>query len=118
VTAFLARALKTEPVAYDARSLYRNFVHGAWLEVPPKDEVLAYLDRGGPKPIRKARAVVVMGAANPPYVQDVLVWPVPNPTRWAPALVNRTAKALPFHMRPHSGADIPGCGFFGGILGG
>jgi diamine oxidase len=108
VQAFLAKNLKTEPVKFDSRSLYRNFVHGAWLEVAPKAEVLNYLDKGGPKPVRKARAIVVMGAAKPPVVQEVLVWPLPNPTQWAVAKLNSTATSLPFNYRPHSGADIPG----------
>lgn len=32
--------------------------------MPPKKEVTAYLDEGGPRPIRKARATLVMGRAN------------------------------------------------------
>ncbi|KIZ06096.1 hypothetical protein MNEG_1864 [Monoraphidium neglectum] len=102
VIAYLGRALKTEP------ALYRNFIHGAWLEVPPKSEVLNYLDNNGPKPQRRARAIVVMGASNPPVVQEVLVGPLPNPTQHSFALINRTATSLPFNLRPHSGADIPG----------
>lgn len=108
VQSYLGRALKTEPIKFDAQALYRNFIHGAWLEVPPKAEVLNHLDRGGPKPARKARAIVVMGAASPPYVQEVIVWPLPSPTQHQVALINRTATSLPFNMRPHSGADIPG----------
>lgn len=108
VIRFLGEKLGTAPVQYDEKALYRNFIHGAWLEVPPKDEVLNHLDRGGPKPVRKARAVVVMGAKDPPYVMDVVVSPLPNPTKWEPANVNATTKQLPFVMRPHSGADIPG----------
>jgi len=108
VQAYLGRVLKTEPVKFDSKALYRNFIHGAWLEVPPKAEVLDYLDKGGSKPVRKARAIVVMGAASPPIVQEVIVWPIPNPTQWEPAALNSTAKSLPFNMRPHSGADIPG----------
>jgi diamine oxidase len=76
--------------------------------VPPKSEVLNYLDNNGPKPQRRARAIVVMGASNPPVVQEVLVGPLPNPTQHSFALINRTATSLPFNLRPHSGADIPG----------
>lgn len=108
VITYLGEALNTEAVEYDDKALYRNFIHGAWLEVPPKDEVLRHLDAGGPKPPRKARAIVVMGAAKPPVVQEVLVWPLPNPSQWEIAHVNATHKELPFNMRPHSGADIPG----------
>ncbi|GBF94703.1 amiloride-sensitive amine oxidase [Raphidocelis subcapitata] len=105
---FLAREIKTGPVQFDAEALFRNFIHGMWLEVPPKDAVLDHLDRGGPKPERRARVITVMGAEKPPYVQEVIVGPLPNPTKWAPALLNATATRLPFHMRPHSGADLPG----------
>lgn len=60
VIAFLGDKLGTAPITYDSKALYRNFIHGAWLEVPPKQEVLAHLDNGGPKPVRKVGCNLIL----------------------------------------------------------
>jgi hypothetical protein len=43
------------------------------LQMPPKKAVLSHIDEDGPRPARKARALLVMGKANPPVVREVLV---------------------------------------------
>lgn len=41
--------------------------------MPPKAAVLEHIDKQGPRPARKARALLVLGKANPPVVREVLV---------------------------------------------
>lgn len=41
--------------------------------MPPKQAVLNHIDKDGPRPARKARALLVLGKATPPVVREVLV---------------------------------------------
>lgn len=52
--------------------------HTCWptfplLQAAPKTAVLNHIDKQGPIPPRKARALLVLGKASPPVVREVLV---------------------------------------------
>ncbi|CAG5131614.1 unnamed protein product [Candidula unifasciata] len=56
-----------------------SFIHSADLMLPPKVDVLKYLDTPGAKqPIRKARVVVSRGDKNPPVFEEYVCSPLPN----------------------------------------
>ena len=76
-----------------------NWIYMIELQPPSKDEALAYLDRSGPKPDRKARVVVYLGGAAAPVVQEYTVSPAGNPKSHETS--NGPGKApIPFHARP------------------
>ncbi|MBN3323532.1 AOCX protein, partial [Atractosteus spatula] len=54
-----------------------NFLFLIELHLPPKSEVLRYLDKGGPRPRREAKAVVFSGSKR--SISEYIVWPLPNP---------------------------------------
>ncbi len=96
-------------------SVRLSYVHGIWYEAPPKADVLAHIDRGGPRPPRKARALLVLGAANPPSVREVLVT-LANGTDGTPVasgleqanIHSSTWKTVPDNQRPHGAMDQVG----------
>jgi hypothetical protein len=83
--------------------------------MPPKAEVLAHVDKAGPKPARKARALLVMGKEDPPTVREVLVT-LTNEGGGQP-LVSNMERAnihsskwpeVPYNQRPHGVMDQVG----------
>ncbi|NXN50019.1 AOC1 oxidase, partial [Rynchops niger] len=68
--------------------------------LPPKKELaLGYLERGGPRPRRQARAVVFFGAQAEPNVTEFAVGPLPRPSSYRP-LRFKGGRAVPFAARP------------------
>uniref|UniRef100_A0A383VT45 Amine oxidase n=1 Tax=Tetradesmus obliquus TaxID=3088 RepID=A0A383VT45_TETOB len=96
-------------------SVRLNYVHGIWYEMPPKAEVLAHVDKAGPKPARKARALLVMGKEDPPTVREVLVT-LENEGGGLPVASNLEAvnihsskwPEVPYNQRPHGVMDQVG----------
>ncbi|NXL68897.1 AOC1 oxidase, partial [Chordeiles acutipennis] len=68
--------------------------------LPPKKRVaLRYLDRGGPRPRRQARAVVFFGGQAEPNVTEFAVGPLPRPDSYRP-LRFKGGGTIPFTARP------------------
>ncbi|NXT52652.1 AOC1 oxidase, partial [Pluvianellus socialis] len=68
--------------------------------LPPKKELaLRYLDHGGPRPRRQARAVVFFGGQAEPNVTEFAVGPLPRPSSYRP-LRFKGGRAVPFTARP------------------
>ncbi|NXN76715.1 AOC1 oxidase, partial [Himantopus himantopus] len=68
--------------------------------LPPKKEVaLRYLDQGGPRPRRQARAVVFFGGQAEPNITEFAVGPLPQPSFYRP-LRFKGGRAVPFAARP------------------
>lgn len=105
----IAKATVTED------SVRLNYVHGVWYQMPPKSAVLAHIDRQGPRPARKARALLVLGAANPPVVKEVLVTltagkdgaPVASNMEGTNIHSSKWA-TVPYSQRPHGVMDQVG----------
>ncbi|CAG5118820.1 unnamed protein product, partial [Candidula unifasciata] len=55
-----------------------SFIHSADILLPPKSEVLRFLDRGGPRPMRRARVLMFRGDKTPPVVEEYVCQPLPN----------------------------------------
>ncbi|NXT34840.1 AOC1 oxidase, partial [Pelecanoides urinatrix] len=68
--------------------------------LPPKKRLaLRYLDQGGPRPRRQARAVVFFGGQAEPNVTEFTVGPLPRPSFYRP-LGFKGGRAVPFAARP------------------
>ncbi|NXF56459.1 AOC1 oxidase, partial [Oceanites oceanicus] len=68
--------------------------------LPPKKRLaLRYLDQGGPRPRRQARAVVFFGGQAEPNVTEFAVGPLPRPSSYRP-LRFKGGRAVPFAARP------------------
>ena len=78
-----------------------NYIYLIQFLPPSKDEVLEFLDNDGPRPERRAVAVVFHGAADPPVVKEYIVSPVDNPTQHVVRKVPGGQKdTVPFNARP------------------
>eukprot|EP00878_Enallax_costatus_P007873 GHUV01008238.1.p1 GENE.GHUV01008238.1~~GHUV01008238.1.p1 ORF type:complete len:438 (+),score=96.12 GHUV01008238.1:182-1495(+) len=96
-------------------SVHLNYVHGIWKEAAPKAEVLKHLDKQGPLPTRKARALLVLGKAKPPVVREVLVTltmgsdKMPIVSNLEKVNVHSSKWAtVPYNQRPHGVMDQVG----------
>ncbi|NWQ91496.1 AOC1 oxidase, partial [Burhinus bistriatus] len=68
--------------------------------LPPKKELaLRYLDQGGPRPRRQARAVVFFGGQTEPNITEFAVGPLPQPSFYRP-LRFKGGRTIPFAARP------------------
>ncbi|NWX44034.1 AOC1 oxidase, partial [Steatornis caripensis] len=68
--------------------------------LPPKKRLaLRYLDQGGPRPRRQARAVVFFGGQAEPNITEFAVGPLPRPSSYRP-LRFKGGRAIPFTARP------------------
>ncbi|XP_071156029.1 putative amine oxidase [copper-containing] [Mytilus edulis] len=76
----------------------KNFIFLSDLYLPDKKDVLNYLDRNGPKPPREAHVIIFRGNEQPPYMQEVIVGPLPTPTHYRP--VPFRSEKIPFVYRP------------------
>jgi primary-amine oxidase len=65
------------------------------LQTPNKTDALSYIDGSGPEPERWVRAVIDHKASEEPYIQDILVGPLPvvnGTTTWSPLEYTHTRK--------------------------
>ncbi|XP_075603108.1 LOW QUALITY PROTEIN: diamine oxidase [copper-containing] [Balearica regulorum gibbericeps] len=68
--------------------------------LPPKKQLaLRYLDQGGPRPRRQARAVVFFGGQAEPNITEFAVGPLPRPSFYRP-LRFKGGRTVPFTARP------------------
>ena len=84
-------------------------------QASPKAEVLKHLDKQGPLRTRKARALLVLGKAKPPVVQEVLVTltmgsdKMPIVSNLEKVNVHSSKWAtVPYNQRPHGVMDQVG----------
>ncbi|NXY83474.1 AOC1 oxidase, partial [Alcedo cyanopectus] len=80
-------------------SLAKNTLFLVELLPPKKRQALRYLDQGGPRPQRQARAVIFFGGQAEPNVTEVAVGPLPQPSFYRP-LRFKGGRSIPFTARP------------------
>ncbi|KAF4796616.1 amiloride-sensitive amine oxidase [copper-containing]-like protein [Turdus rufiventris] len=79
--------------------LAKNSLFLVELLPPPKRRALRFLERGGARPPREARAVVFFGAQAEPNVTELAVGPLPRPGSYR-LLPFKGRRAVPFSARP------------------
>ena len=77
---FLMSDAKLELVHTDQARTRDNYVYSMELMLPPKEEMLNYLEGNGDKPQRQAKVIIMEG--NHPRVQEIIVSPLPVPIQW------------------------------------
>ncbi|KAK3097570.1 hypothetical protein FSP39_010979 [Pinctada imbricata] len=75
-----------------------SFIFGMEVFLPPKREVLQYMNSIIPidKPPRAALVTIFRGDIFPPAVEEHIVFPLPWPTQ------HRLHRSIPYHLRPYS----------------
>ncbi|NXL20269.1 AOC1 oxidase, partial [Setophaga kirtlandii] len=79
--------------------LAKNSLFLVELLPPPKRSALRFLEHGGARPRREARAVIFFGAQAEPNVTELAVGPLPRPSSYRP-LPFKGGRAVPFWARP------------------
>ncbi|NWW41705.1 AOC1 oxidase, partial [Panurus biarmicus] len=79
--------------------LAKNSLFLVELLPPKKRRALRFLERGGARPPREARAVVFFGAQAEPNITELAVGPLPRPSSYRP-LAFKGGRAVPFSARP------------------
>ncbi|KAM8966569.1 diamine oxidase [copper-containing]-like [Pelodytes ibericus] len=82
----------------------KNSIFTMELNIPKKRQVLNFLDRNGPKPLREARVVIIFGDQPHPNVTEYIVGPLPHPYYYKPFPV-RGNKTIKYESRPMSGKE-------------
>ncbi|XP_078727416.1 diamine oxidase [copper-containing]-like [Lampetra fluviatilis] len=96
---FLVSHKELNIVASEA-TVNSNYIYMIELYNPDKKEALHYLDHGGAKPARVAKAVVFRGADVQPSVAEYLIGPLPNPTWYRPHSPSTRKRVINFSSRP------------------
>ncbi|XP_066477629.1 amine oxidase [copper-containing] 3-like [Tiliqua scincoides] len=76
-----------------------NCIYSIVLQLPPKTEVLEFLDHQGIKPTRQSLAVVYFGNQKAPNVTEYVVGPLPEPTYHKDVTVQKYGGKLPYNRR-------------------
>ena len=98
---YLLRQPELNLTKYVDASVDSNYIYSIQVLPPSKNEVLKFLDNDGPKPERRAIAVVFHGATDPPVVREYIVSPVANPTQHVVRKVPGGRKeTVTFNARP------------------
>ncbi|KAK3097716.1 hypothetical protein FSP39_012427 [Pinctada imbricata] len=86
-------------------SIHKSFVHTIELKTPRKADVLRFLN-GEPPPKREAKVFIFRGDANPPYIGEYVVGPLPNVSYVR--LENTTSRVtkVPYIYRPFSSFEF------------
>ncbi|NWS78198.1 AOC3 oxidase, partial [Crotophaga sulcirostris] len=82
-----------------------NCVASVDVQVPPKAEVLRFLDGGGTRPPREALAVLYFGNQAEPNVTEYVVGPLPTPVYHRDVTVQKYGGKVPYHRRPVTGKE-------------
>ncbi|XP_062988339.1 membrane primary amine oxidase-like isoform X1 [Elgaria multicarinata webbii] len=90
--------------AYHASSS-DNCIYYLDVELPRKEEVLRFLDRGGPQPPRQALAVVYFGNQPDPNITEYVVGPFPKLLYHRDVTVQKYGKKLSYHGRTVMGNE-------------
>ncbi|XP_077170038.1 amine oxidase [copper-containing] 3-like isoform X6 [Paroedura picta] len=83
-----------------------NCIYSIVLYLPPKTEVLEFLDHQGRKPTRQALAVVHFGNQEDPNITEYVVGPLPRPTYHQDITVQRYGRKLQYYERFFLSIDI------------
>ncbi|KAJ6669449.1 hypothetical protein lerEdw1_008259 [Lerista edwardsae] len=76
-----------------------NCIYSIVLQLPPKAEVLKFLDHQGTRPTRQALAVVYFGNQKAPNITEYVVGPLPDPTYHQDVTVQKYGGMLPYTRR-------------------
>uniref|UniRef100_A0A8D2LNK3 Amine oxidase n=1 Tax=Varanus komodoensis TaxID=61221 RepID=A0A8D2LNK3_VARKO len=76
-----------------------NCLYSITLQLPPKAEVLKYLDYQGHRPARQALARIHFGNQREPNVTEFVVGPIPKPMYHQDVTVQKYGGALPYSRR-------------------
>ncbi|XP_034989675.2 primary amine oxidase, lung isozyme-like [Zootoca vivipara] len=76
-----------------------NCIFSITLQLPPKAEVLQFLDHQGTRPSRQALAVLHFGNQEHPNVTEFVVGPLPKPTYHQDVTVQKYGGKLPYYRR-------------------
>ncbi|XP_060089442.1 LOW QUALITY PROTEIN: membrane primary amine oxidase-like [Heteronotia binoei] len=82
-----------------------NCIYSIVLHLPPKAEVLEFLDRYGRKPTREALAVVHFGNQEDPNITEYIVGPLPNPRYHQDITIQKYGGKLPYYRRFFMGSE-------------
>ncbi|XP_060111855.1 membrane primary amine oxidase-like [Heteronotia binoei] len=83
-----------------------NCIYSIVLHLPPKAEVLEFLDHQGRKPTREALAVVHFGKQKDPNITEYIVGPLPKPRYHQDITVQKYGGKLPYYRRFFSSVDL------------
>ncbi|XP_076465494.1 putative amine oxidase [copper-containing] [Babylonia areolata] len=83
-----------------------NFIHLMEAVVPPKAQVLDYLEGRGPMPGRTARIVIFRGNATPPVVEEYELPLSVRPLRARVVQTESRKTRVPYSMRPFSRVEF------------
>ncbi|VDI21010.1 diamine oxidase [Mytilus galloprovincialis] len=97
LTAYLYRQTDLNLILPSRSDLDDSVVYISDIHLPNKQNVLNYLDNNGPKPAREALVILFRGDKNPPYIEEMLVGPLPNPTYHKPVPYRNK---IPYIYRP------------------
>ncbi|XP_053164983.1 membrane primary amine oxidase-like [Hemicordylus capensis] len=76
-----------------------NCIYSIVLQLPPKAEVLKFLDHQGTRPTREALTVVYFGNQEDPNVTEYVVGPLPKPTYHQDITAQKYGGRLPYYRR-------------------
>ncbi|XP_007442733.3 membrane primary amine oxidase-like [Python bivittatus] len=83
-----------------------NCIYSITLQLPPKAEVLQFLDHQGTKPVREALAVVHFGNQPHPNVTEFVVGPLPKPKYHKDITLQKYGRMLPYSQRFPLTSDV------------
>lgn len=102
---YLLKQTELNLTRYEEATVNSNYIYLVKLLPPSKNEALAYLDRDGPKPERKAIAIVLPDATFPPIVREYTISPVTNPNDHKIRIIpGKVRDFVPFNARPFDGS--------------
>uniref|UniRef100_A0A8C3RWC2 Amine oxidase n=1 Tax=Chelydra serpentina TaxID=8475 RepID=A0A8C3RWC2_CHESE len=99
VRSFLLSRPELGLVAGRGDSLASNSLFLVELQVPRKSQARQFLDGGGPRPPRLARAIIFFGEQAQPNVTEFVVGPLPRPSSYR-AVSYKGGRPIPFAARP------------------
>ncbi|XP_066477625.1 amine oxidase [copper-containing] 3-like [Tiliqua scincoides] len=76
-----------------------NCIYSIILQLPPKAEVLKFLEHQGIRPTRQALAVVYFGNQKAPNITEYVVGPLPEPMYHQDVTVQKYGGKLPYYRR-------------------
>eukprot|EP00112_Aurelia_sp_Birch-Aquarium-sp1_P010153 Seg2182.1 transcript_id=Seg2182.1/GoldUCD/mRNA.D3Y31 product="Amiloride-sensitive amine oxidase" protein_id=Seg2182.1/GoldUCD/D3Y31 len=107
VHGFMQNQSSLNLTTYGKASLSDNFIHTIEYYLPEKTAVLEYLDKGGKKPERRARVIIIHGASAPPQTTEYIVSPLPKPKSFKILHLKHYKSAkIHFSGRPFCAQDL------------
>ncbi|CAG5131620.1 unnamed protein product [Candidula unifasciata] len=81
-------------------TIVTSYLFSADLLLPPKADVLKFLDKNGRQPTRRARVVVFRGDKQPPVVEEYVCSPLPNISKCELLQLSSRKNPVNFNFRP------------------